>query len=112
MDIEKLIDDLCLISNVKVDYSLGRHRGLTNEETESKAISAVSLAMEALEKLIPKCPDIENGWPALCPSCKKALAYYQGAGIYKHWLDRKSCDCGQRIDWDLLLEKESPITKP
>ncbi len=111
MEIEKIIDDLCLIDNVMVDYSQGRRRGLTDEETEDRAIKAVFLAMEALERLIPKCPDIENGWPALCPNCKLPLADYEGAGIYMHWTKRGACDCGQRIDWDLLLEKESPAIK-
>lgn len=53
MDIEKLIDDLCLIENVMVDYTLGRRRGLTDEETESRAIKAIGRAMEVLEKLTP-----------------------------------------------------------
>ncbi len=50
MEIEKIIDDLCLIDNVVVDYSQGRRRGLTDEETEDRAMRAVSSAMERLEK--------------------------------------------------------------
>jgi len=51
--ITEIVDDLCLIENVMVDYTLGRCRGLTDEETESRAIKAVGRAMEALEKLTP-----------------------------------------------------------
>lgn len=50
MKIERLIEDLCLIDNVMVDYTQGRRRGLTDEETEDRALKAVSLAMERLEK--------------------------------------------------------------
>ena len=50
MEAEKIIDDLCLIDNVVVNYSQGRRRGLTDEETEDRALKAVSLAMERLEK--------------------------------------------------------------
>jgi len=110
METEKIIDDLCLIDNVVVNYTLGRRRGLTDEETENKAMEAVSLAMERLERLIPKCPDIKNGWPALCPNCKKPLADYEGAGIYMHWVNRGACDCGQRIGWHLLSEKKNPAS--
>lgn len=51
MKIERLIEDLCLIDNVMVDYTQGRRRGLTDEETEGRALKAVYLAMEALEKM-------------------------------------------------------------
>lgn len=34
--IERLLDDAELISGVTVDYSLGRHRGLTDEQIEKK----------------------------------------------------------------------------
>lgn len=36
MEAEKIIDDLCLIDNVVVNYSQGRRRGLTDEETEGR----------------------------------------------------------------------------
>ena len=55
-DIEKVIKDLCLVDGVIPDYSLGRRRGLTDEETEKRARGAVSKAIEALEKQIPKKP--------------------------------------------------------
>jgi hypothetical protein len=59
MEIEKIIDDLCLIDNVVVNYSQGRRRGLTDEETEDRALKAVSLAEMALEKLIAERPYAE-----------------------------------------------------
>ncbi len=51
MKIERLIEDLCLIDNVVVNYTQGRRRGLTDEETENRALKAVALAMETLELL-------------------------------------------------------------
>ena len=55
-DIKQVIEDLCLVDGVIPDYSLGRRRGLTDEETEKRAREAVSKAIEALEKQIPKKP--------------------------------------------------------
>ena len=55
-NIEQVIEDLCLVDGVIPDYSLGRRRGLTDEETEKRAREAVSKAIEALEKQIPKKP--------------------------------------------------------
>ena len=50
MEAEKIIDDLCLIDNVVVNYSQGRRRGLTDEETEDRALKAVSMAIEILAR--------------------------------------------------------------
>lgn len=49
MDIQKLIENLLLISSVIPDYTEGRSRGLTDEETEMLALEAVSEAIELLE---------------------------------------------------------------
>lgn len=49
-DIETIIDDLDLISNFVFDYSLGRNRGLTDEETKTRATKAFSKAIESLEQ--------------------------------------------------------------
>lgn len=73
MEIEKIIDDLCLIDNVVVDYSQGRRRGLTDEETENRALKAVALAMEILEKEVPKKPTIKDWSPARCPNCDEDM---------------------------------------
>jgi len=96
MDIEKLIDDLCLIENVMVDYSLGRRRGLTDEEAESRAIKAVNRAMEALEKQVPKEPIRQSTWKA-CPVCTLGIGVNDktpnpGAIRYCY-------HCGQRLSW-------------
>lgn len=50
MNIQKLIENLRLISGVIPDYAEGRSRGLTDEETEMLALEAVSEVIEFLEK--------------------------------------------------------------
>ena len=50
MEAEKIIDDLCLIDNVVVNYSEGGRRGFTDEETEDRALKAVSMAIEILAR--------------------------------------------------------------
>jgi hypothetical protein len=76
MEAEKIIDDLCLIDNVVVNYSQGRRRGLTDEETEDRALKALSLAMEILEKEVPKKPTIKDWSPARCPNCDEELSFH------------------------------------
>ena len=49
MDIQKLIENLRLISGVIPDYAEGRSRGLADEEIERLALEAISEAIEFLE---------------------------------------------------------------
>ena len=49
MDIQKLIENLRLISSVIPDYTKGRSRGLADEEIERLALEAVSEVIELLE---------------------------------------------------------------
>lgn len=51
MDYEEVINNLNLISSVIPDYSEGRNRGLTDEESERIALEAVQQAIEMLERL-------------------------------------------------------------
>jgi len=60
----------------------------------------IDLAIEALEKQIPKNPIIESWNPALCPSCGEELSESIGDGYYKHWQGLKICECGQKLKWD------------
>lgn len=59
----------------------------------------IDLAIEALEKQIPKKPIIEKWSPALCSSCGSELSESLGDGYYKHWKNKKVCDCGQLLNW-------------
>lgn len=50
MNINEIIDNLNLISNIIPNYSEGRNRGLSDSETEKIALEAISEAIEILEK--------------------------------------------------------------
>lgn len=62
-------------------------------------IYSYELAIQALEKQIPKRPIIEPWNPALCPSCGMELSESTGDGYYKHWVGMKRCECGQKLSW-------------
>lgn len=65
-------------------------------ETETKKRQALAVAIEALEKQIPKKPDesfdgYADGYPVMdyyCPNCGKEVE-----------VDEHHCICGQSIDW-------------
>lgn len=48
---KELIDDLCLIDDVMVNYAAGRRRGFTDEQTERRAIEAVIETLNLLNSL-------------------------------------------------------------
>jgi hypothetical protein len=61
---------------------------------------AFKLAIESMEKQIPKKPKIESWSPALCPACGEELSESIGDGYYKHWYNKEICDCGQKLKWE------------
>lgn len=63
-------------------------------------LSASRLAIDALEKQIPKRPIIKAWGAASCPCCGVHLSESLGDGYYKHWTSLKFCDCGQKLVWD------------
>ena len=63
---------------------------------------ACELAINALEKQIPKKPIIKPWCPAICPCCGENLSEYLGDGYYSHRTFLERCtdaDCSQRLDW-------------
>lgn len=90
IDIQELINNLNLISGVIPDYSEGRTRGLSDDESENVALEAVAQAIEALEKQIPKKVKIINHGTVLCPDCMDdVFSYYSYCP-----------ECGQKLDWE------------
>lgn len=69
-------------------------------EINIDAIVAYKMAIEALEKQIPKHPKMNSWCPAYCPSCGSELSENVGDGYYKHWRSKKVCDCGQKLNWN------------
>ena len=71
---------------------------------------AVEIAVEAMEKQIPKKPiridknkEFDGNWKKVCPSCKSALIERittneeSCARLYNY---TGHCKCGQAIDWE------------
>lgn len=78
------------IKNINALNTVCGQKGLYDAEFES----ALALAIEALEKQIPKKPykDNENGVyeKEYCPSCHRSL-----------FPNDHHCECGQAIDWEV-----------
>ena len=72
-------------------------------DTQMDYVDEIDMAIEALEKQIPKKPnDISTyeGWVVkgeegyffgTCPFCKSHVI-----------IEQKTCDCGQKLDWEEL----------
>ena len=86
------------IELIQKQVNLGKSNG--DFKPRKHMIKAYELAVEALEKQIPKQPKIKSWSPALCPSCDKELSEHLGDGCYKHWYSIKVCKCGQKIKWE------------
>lgn len=72
------------------------------QNKESPAVEHCNIAIEALEKQLPKKVIIEDWCPSYCPSCGYELSEDLGDGIYRHPTFIKRCpnpDCGQKLDW-------------
>ena len=68
----------------------------------TKMDDMMRIAIEALEKQLPKKVIIEDWCPSYCPSCGYELSEDLGDGFYRHPTFTKRCpnpDCGQKLDW-------------
>lgn len=67
-----------------------------------KITEALDMAIEALEKQIPKKVDIPKWSPAKCPNCGRELSVSLGDGYYQHPTFLEVCpnvECCQRLKW-------------
>lgn len=63
-------------------------------------IKAYQVAIEALEKQLPKKVENWNG-QASCPRCKRLFGNMADIEMFRYW-DSDCCNhCGQRLDWSL-----------
>lgn len=72
------------------------------QNKESPAVEHCNIAIEALEKQLPKKVIIEDWCPSYCPSCGYELSEDLGDGFHRHPTFVKRCpnpDCGQKLDW-------------
>ena len=65
---------------------------------------ALDMAVEALEKQIPKKPrqiTIAAIKRYECPICSHYfISYHESVGFYQGFRDEYCCRCGQRLDWE------------
>ena len=54
--------------------------------------NAIELAISALEKRIPKNPNLWNGEITTCPHCLRKISQTEALDVYCKY-------CGQLIDW-------------
>lgn len=61
-------------------------------------VDAFLVAIEALEKQLPKKVENWNG-QASCPGCKKLFGNMADIKMLRHWGSDCCNHCGQRLDW-------------
>jgi len=71
------------IELIQKQIDLGMSKG--DFKPRKHLVKAYELAVEALDKQIPKTPIIKSWSPALCPSCGNELSEHLGDGCYKHY---------------------------
>lgn len=71
-------------------------------ETFDDISTAYDVAIDIMEKEIPRKVEIKDWSPAYCPRCGKSLSTFHGDGYYTHptFLERcTNTDCAQRLKW-------------
>ena len=104
MNVKEIIDNLNLISSVIPDYSEGRNRGLTDEESEKIAFEAILEAIEALEKqafLENTVIDDISDWFVDYKDCLLDAAKKVSIQRFKEWNKEGVID---EIDLDDIIE--------
>ena len=77
----------------ELKYSIEPNQGFMECRTGTVSEETIKLAIEALEKQVPKKP-IYGDANTRCPNCGEVLLYF--ANVFKICY----CDeCGQRLDW-------------
>lgn len=72
------------------------------QNKESPAVEHCNIAIEALEKQLPRKVEIKEWSPSVCPCCGYELSESVEDGFYKHPTFLERCpnpDCGQRLEW-------------
>lgn len=71
-------------------------------ETFNEVNAAYELALNIMNKEIPKKVEIKDWSPSYCPRCGKELSSFKGDGYYTHPTFMERCpnvDCAQRLKW-------------
>ncbi|HZK34153.1 MAG TPA: hypothetical protein VFD33_02430 [Bacillota bacterium] len=70
------------------------------ENGNNYATQSVNLAIEALEKKIPKKPEKQDENCLECPNCDSFLAFESEVRDDTSYQDEYCRNCGQAIDWE------------
>jgi hypothetical protein len=68
---------------------------------------ALSVAIKAMEKQIPKRVIRQKWTITKCPCCGGNLGDYLEDGYTEEWNHLKVCDCGQQLDWSYQEEDDN-----
>ncbi|WP_329994946.1 hypothetical protein [Blautia sp.] len=103
MDEKKVREAIAWMENERRIHKYGTHISPSiPKEQISKIGECYDLAIEALEKQLPKKVIIKDWCPSYCPSCGYELSEDLGDGYYRHPTFIERCpnpDCGQKLDW-------------
>lgn len=86
----------------RIKYRIETASLIAGKGVDGKAFEDLDMAIEALEKQIPKKVQIKRWTPARCPSCGVELSESCGDGYYRHPTFLEVCpnvECCQRLDW-------------
>jgi len=87
-----ILESISILLKLKKEYS-----AYINTE---ELLTAIDMAISALEKQIPAKLTIKDYTPVLCPSCNNELSEHLRDGYYKHHYYKSICNCGQKLRWD------------
>ena len=81
-------------------------REIRQDSYRTDFAQAIDMAMDAVERRIPKAPIVQPYKPAYCPNCDKILSESLGDGYFRHYKYLDICPaCGQILDWSGEEEK-------
>lgn len=75
-----------------------------------KSCESLRMAVEALEKQIPKRVIRRNWQIAKCPCCRTELGEWLEDGYHHDYEELKVCNCGQQLDWSYPEDDENEDT--
>ena len=80
-------------------------REIRQDSYRTDYAQAIDIAIDAVERRMPKTPIIEPYEPAYCPNCDSILSESLGDDYFRHYKHLDMCpNCGQAIDWGNIDE--------
>lgn len=80
-------------------------REIRRDSYRTDYAQAIDIAIDAVERRMPKTPIIEPYEPAYCPNCDSILSENLGNDYFQHYKFLDICPtCGQVLDWGNIDE--------